>query len=123
MPQPQSRLQKVFRNTGKVLVYLFQKVRGVKATSTLFAALVFFYFAYHCLTGDRGLIAWLQLKSELKKVEFVLEETSLQVETMEKRANLLRRETLDQDMLEESARKVLNMGQEDELMIFDQKRD
>lgn len=84
----------------------------------LLGALVFGYFAYHAVEGDRGLRSWLKLRQEIasarvSEAEFAAERTQL-----ERRVALLRPESLDRDMLEERARAVLNLAHPDERVIF-----
>ncbi len=76
------------------------------------------YFAYHTVQGDRGLVAWWRLNHEIKVAESVLAETQAERQALERRASLLRPDNLDPDLLEERARLMLNMGREDEIVVF-----
>jgi len=57
------------------------------------------YFAFHVVHGDRGLIAWWDI-----------------------RVRLMNPGSLDADMLEEQARLTLNYGHADDIIILDPKR-
>jgi cell division protein FtsB len=76
------------------------------------------YFAYHTVQGNRGLLAWWQLNQEIKQAEETLAQLDEVRGGLEHRAQLLRPEHLDPDMLEERARLMLNMGRDDEVIIL-----
>ncbi|MBX9634324.1 MAG: septum formation initiator family protein [Magnetospirillum sp.] len=77
------------------------------------------YFAYHTVEGDRGVLAWIRLKNEILEAELQLAKVTTERQALEHRVLLLRPDHLDPDMLEERARAMLNMGREDEVVIFD----
>lgn len=76
------------------------------------------YFAYHTVQGDRGLLAWWRLRHEIAEAQHTLDRVKSQREALERRAGLLRPDSLDPDMLEERARVMLNVGREDEAVIL-----
>lgn len=76
------------------------------------------YFAYHTVQGDRGLMAWWRLRHEIRHAEETLAQTEAVREAMEHRVSLLRPDNLDPDMLEERARLMLNMGRDEDIVIF-----
>ncbi|MBL8631153.1 MAG: septum formation initiator family protein [Rhodospirillaceae bacterium] len=65
------------------------------------------YFGYHAVQGDRGLIAWWNLRFEIERANATLAEVSAEKKALEHRVALLRSESLDPDMLEERARVML----------------
>ncbi len=77
------------------------------------------YFAYHTVEGDRGVLAWIRLKNEILEAEMQLAKVTTERQALEHRVLLLRPDHLDPDMLEERARTMLNMGRDDEVVIFD----
>lgn len=85
----------------------------------LIGVVMVFYFTYHALNGERGLMTWWSLTQEIKQAENILMETETRKEQLERRVRLLRPESLDPDMLEEQARRVLNMGRNGDLVILD----
>lgn len=87
------------------------------APQVLFACTVG-YFAYHAVQGERGLLAYLHLQQELKQATAVESELAAQRAELEHRVKLLRPDSLDPDMLEERARKVLNYAREDEVVVL-----
>ena len=77
-----------------------------------------FYFVYHAVQGDRGLIAWLVLNQQIREASATRDAVAGERAMWERRVNLLRPSSVDPDMLEERARAVLNLGQPDELVIL-----
>jgi cell division protein FtsB len=92
----------------------------IRARHALFPALgvsAVLYFAYHGVNGDRGLLAWRELEQQVESKRAELNETRRARETLEHRVRLLYSERLDPDMLDESARRLLNYGRPEEIVI------
>lgn len=79
------------------------------------------YFAYHTVEGERGVLSWIQMKNQILDAELHLARVSSERQTIEHRVLLLRPDHLDPDMLEERARIMLNMGRDDEIVVFDKR--
>jgi cell division protein FtsB len=77
-----------------------------------------FYFAYHLVQGDRGLVAWLRLNHQLKQAQASLESAHAERDALDRRVELLRPEHLDRDMLDERARATLNLAGPNEIVIL-----
>ncbi|MBI2584264.1 MAG: septum formation initiator family protein [Rhodospirillales bacterium] len=80
------------------------------------------YFAYHVVHGDRGLIAWWNIKQRVDAAKSVLAQTRAERETLENRVHLMNPGSLDPDMLEERARLMLNYGYSNDIVILEGKR-
>ena len=78
-----------------------------------------FYFVFHVFHGDRGLIAWAQLRQQVVEVEATAKALAAERQYLENTVRLLHPESLDPDMLDERARLMLNFGHPDELIILD----
>jgi cell division protein FtsB len=76
------------------------------------------YFIYHVIHGDRGLIAWRNLEQRVAVARLELAHIRSERQTLEHRVRLLHPESLDPDMLDEWARRILNYGQSNEIVIF-----
>lgn len=76
------------------------------------------YFAYHMVQGDRGLLAWWRLNREIHTAEATLADLQTQQQALQHRADLLRPDHLDPDMLEERARLMLDLGRPDDLVVL-----
>jgi cell division protein FtsB len=85
----------------------------------LMGAAVMVYFGYHAVQGDRGLIAWWNLRFEIERTAATLGEVSAQKKAIEHRVALLRHESLDPDMLEERARIMLGAVHPDDIIVPD----
>ncbi len=75
------------------------------------------YFAYHAVQGDRGLIAWVQLKQRVAETRVITAETAGRRLMLERRVRMLNPDSLDADLLDERARVMLNLGYPDEIII------
>lgn len=92
-----------------------QKVRHVLAPLT--GAALIAYFGYHAVQGDRGLLAWWNLRYEIEKADYELSVVTEQKRVLEHRVSLLRPESLDRDMLEERSRAMLGVVHKDDLIV------
>jgi cell division protein FtsB len=78
-----------------------------------------FYFAYHLVQGDRGLLAWMRLAQEIRTARTTLAQLNAAEAPEAHRVGLLRGE-IDRDLLDEEARATFNLGGPNEVVIFDQ---
>ena len=85
----------------------------------LFWLVLTFYFGYHAVNGERGLRRLFELRQEIKIASQVAEEISARRAEMERKVRQLSPDSIDMDMLDESARSLLNMGKEGDYVIFD----
>lgn len=76
------------------------------------------YFAYHLVEGDRGLVAWLRVSQQVRDARAALEDAEAERRTLEHHVQLLRPEHLDRDMLDEQARRALDLVGPNEVMIL-----
>jgi cell division protein FtsB len=81
-------------------------------------AVVLTYFGYHVFHGDYGINAARQL--ELRTAELQRELSDLRADRaqLEHRIALLRDGSLERDMVDEHARRVLNVADPNELVIY-----
>ena len=82
-------------------------------------AAVIVYFGYHAVQGDRGLMAWWNLRFEIERANTTLATVSAEKKLIEHRVALLRPESLDPDMLEERARVMLGAVGPNDLIVPD----
>ena len=88
------------------------------AVGPLIGTFLLIYFAFHLVHGDRGLMAWWQVRHGIAASRAVLSDLDDERATLEHRVNLLRSGSLDLDLLDERARHVLNVGRDDEIVIL-----
>ena len=75
------------------------------------------YFAFHSLSGSRGLIAYYKLKKELATEEKLLSELTREKKSLEQRVRMLHPNKMDADYVDELARHELGMIAPDEVMV------
>jgi cell division protein FtsB len=93
------------RNTGRLIV---------PAISALFLA----YFGFHAYHGEFGIYSNYQFESRAAELRQRLETVRSQRLQLEHRVQLLHDGTLEKDMLDEQARRALNLSQSDEITIM-----
>ena len=76
------------------------------------------YFAYHLVEGERGLVAWLRVTQQVRDARASLATAEAERATHERHVELLRPQHLDRDMLDERARRALNLVGPNELVIM-----
>jgi len=93
------------RNTGRLIV---------PAVSALFLA----YFGFHAYHGEYGIYSKYRYEAEAVELQARLDTARTQRMDMERRVQLLHDGTLEKDMLDEQARRALNLSQIDEIVIM-----
>lgn len=76
------------------------------------------YFAYHVVTGTRGLLSWVKLSEKANELEKELQILRAENNFLENKINLLRNEHLDLDLLEEQAISMLGMINKDDIVVL-----
>jgi len=93
--------------------------RGRHVAGSILGALLFAYFIFHAIQGDRGFFAWVQMKQQISYASANLVSSETRRYTWERRIVLLRTNQLDRDMLDERVRRVTGLGGKNEIVIFD----
>lgn len=96
-----------------------RRLRGV-VVPVLCAAMIG-YFGYHMVEGDRGLKAYARLSAEIARAEAAYASVSEERLKLERRVKLLRSSSLDLDMLDEQARRVLGVIGPEDVVIVDRR--
>lgn len=81
--------------------------------------LIFIYFSFYTVNGERGLLRYMYLSKEIKYARTVAEQYNAEKQQLEQKVRLLSSNSLDLDMLDERARVVLNFSAADEFVILD----
>jgi cell division protein FtsB len=76
------------------------------------------YFIYHTIYGNHGLIAWRRFNKDIEQAERNLAQIEKTRDNLVNCVMLLHPNSLDPDLLEERARLMLNMGNNDDIIIF-----
>lgn len=82
-------------------------------------SLLLIYFVFHSFYGNRGIIAYFTLSQKLQKSYSELESLRAERVELEHKVKLLRPESLDQDMLDQEARRVLGIASSKEQVFTD----
>ncbi len=76
------------------------------------------YFTYHAIHGGRGLNALLERRDQVAEARTAHASLSAERQRIENKVQRLRRPSLDPDLLEEEAMKLLNLGHPDDYVIM-----
>ncbi len=76
------------------------------------------YFGYHAIHGDNGFLAILSLEEQIDRAEADLEAVLAEERRLQNHVTLLNPPGIDRDMLDEQARRMLNLAHPDELVIL-----
>ena len=93
------------RNTGRLIV---------PAVSALFLA----YFGFHAYHGEFGIYSKYLYEAQAVELQARLDAVKAQRVGMERRVQLLQDGTLEKDMLDEQARRALNLSKPDEIVMM-----
>ena len=81
------------------------------------------YFAYHTVHGDRGVLAYIQMRERVHEAEVRYEALERERSYWEHRVQLLNPSSIDPDMLDERVRIMLGYARADDLVILLNKND
>lgn len=93
--------------------------RGRQVVGPTFGALIVGYFLFHAVQGERGIVAWAELRQEVVEAERTLERIGRTRQRMEHRVSLLRSDNLDRDLLDERVRLITGLAAPGDLIIHD----
>lgn len=98
---------------------------AIKSSSGFFLALVlvFVYFTFYAVKGERGLIKYINLSKEVSDARLTQQKYAEEKEAWEDKVHRLSNQNLDLDLLDEQVRTVLNLAGEKEFVIFDSDSD
>jgi cell division protein FtsB len=75
------------------------------------------YLALAALQGRHGVFSLLRVEAEEERLKAELGELQLQRESVANKTHRLSTETIDQDILDEEARRVLGLGRPNEIIL------
>jgi cell division protein FtsB len=71
------------------------------------------------ISGDRGILAFIKLNSQIYTLQNELDAVRGERLTLERRANLLKSDSLDLDLLEEQAKTILGYAKPQESILIE----
>ncbi|MEQ1789888.1 MAG: septum formation initiator family protein [Rickettsiales bacterium] len=89
-----------------------------RAIGSLFCVLILFYLAFHTVSGERGVFALIRETGKLNTLEAQLAELKSEREIIGKKLKNLNASSIDLDLLDEQAHRVLGHIGEDEVVVF-----
>lgn len=85
----------------------------------LICLLVTTYFIFHSIQGNRGLRRMMQINEEIVQAQKFADQIHAERQLWSTKVKSFSPNSFDKDQLEESALRVLNMGQTNDKIIFD----
>ncbi len=95
-----------------------QKRKMIRVLKMSSLAFLFFYFTFHVVSGDKGLLTMMQLSQQVDKVQAEKQQVAAKRSELEDKVERLYTTSLDKDLLDERARKLLGMARENEIVVF-----
>ena len=92
--------------------------RRVARGLLLTCALGLLYVGYQSVQGERGLLRWVERSAEVEKTRAEVAALADERRKLERRVSQLRTDNLDLDLLDQEARRLLNLGHPDEEVLF-----
>ena len=96
----------------------FARVRYRTIIVLLTCALGLLYVGYQSVQGERGLLRWVERSAEVERARAEVAALAEERRKLERRVSQLRAESLDLDLLDQEARRTLNLGHPDEEVLF-----
>ncbi len=90
----------------------------LRAFRTLFFAALVFYFSYHTVSGDKGIVAMVKLQQQVSVASAEMKEVMETRERLEHKVSMMYARSLDADLLEEQAKKFLGHAKPNEVVYF-----
>lgn len=82
------------------------------------AAMFLTYFGFHAFHGEYGIYNKYRLEARVARLEAQLQDLTARRKALEKRVQLMHDGTLERDMLDEQARRALNVSLPREITIM-----
>lgn len=105
------------RRKNQFLAHI-RKPFSKRAARPLAGVLVLFYLAFHAISGERGVVAMFKETRKLELIKAELEKTVAEREALDTKVRALSSDSLDLDLLDEQARRVLGLAGKNEVVYF-----
>ena len=96
----------------------FARVRYRTIIVLLTCTLGLIYVGYQSVQGERGLLGWIERSADVEKTRAEVAALAEERRKLERRVSQLRSDNLDLDLLDQEARRLLNLGHPDEEVLF-----
>jgi len=98
--------------------FIERKKSVIRVLRTFFFASAIFYFSYHIISGEKGAIAMLQLANKVEEARMESDDIKMNLMELEHKVTMLYPNSLDLDLLDEQARKILGQASGDEVIFI-----
>ena len=98
--------------------FIPEDIQFKRFSGPLLFSLAVCYLAFHALNGDRGLYAYLKQSRHLETSQRELAQLTAKREELENRVHLMSDGSLDLDLLDEQARRVLGDAKKNEIVVI-----
>jgi cell division protein FtsB len=106
------------------ILYKFVKKNHISKSvfvAYFIAIFTIFYFVFFIIFGDKGLIKLFALKNQIDYKDLAKQESLSEMQARKRMVNGMKPESLDVDLLDEQARKVLGYAGKNEVVIYQDK--
>lgn len=102
-------------------MYLVWKLQNkIKASGLILMCIMLFaYFLFYTINGERGLFRYFYLKKEISQTQKIASQYNMKRTQLDEKVKLLSNKSLDLDLLDERVRTVLSFIDKDEFIIID----
>jgi cell division protein FtsB len=97
---------------------LTEEINYANMAATFIFMLLISYFTYHAISGERGLLAFIRLSKQVEDARINLDNVVAEKLRLEHRVTLLRDDSLDLDLLDEQARKLLGYSDKSDIIYM-----
>lgn len=84
------------------------------------SCVLFLYFFYHILSGAHGWFSWRSLEVDLEESRKILSVLEEEERKLQNKVELMRSGNLDRDLLDEKAREMLNVAEDQDMVVIDE---
>jgi cell division protein FtsB len=95
-----------------------RKTKRGRLIVPLLSTLFFAYFGFHAYHGEYGLYSTIKLQEQTQLLQAQLDAVKATRSELERQVQLMHDGTIEKDMLDEQARKGLNVSRPDEVTIM-----
>ena len=97
---------------------MLKRSRISKLSKGLLFAAALFYFSYHMISGDKGVMAMIQLQQRVNTSHAELQTVEMDKIQLQHRVNMMYSDSMDKDLADEQARRLLGFAGEDEIVLL-----
>ncbi len=90
-----------------------------KLSKALVLVAAIFYFSYHMISGEKGVLAMMQLQQRVNTAHIDLNNVEMEKIKMRNRVKSMYSNSLDKDLVDEQARRLLGYAGKDEIVLLD----